>query len=155
MPADSLQEQGLQVNRTRTGRFAKGRSGNPAGRQPGSRNRATVIAEQLLDCEVRSLTRKALDMALGGDAAALRLCLDRIIGPRRERPIRFTLPPIEDAGDLHAAMSSIATAVARGEITSGEAYELSQVVDTFIRAIDASEVERRLKRVEAALAREP
>src|SRR5437773_92794 len=149
MPADSLLQEGLledlqdssKLGRTRRGRFVKGLSGNPAGRAAGSRNHATVIAEQLLDCEVRSLTRKALEMALNGDAAALRLCLDRIIGPRRERPIRFALPPIDSAADLHAAMAAITAAVGRGDITAGEAYELSQVVDTFVRAIDASDFE--------------
>ena len=167
MPADSLLKQGLQedlqdksrdkskIGRTRRGRFVKGQSGNPAGRMPGSRNRATVIAEQLLDCEVRSLTRKALEMALAGDTAALRLCLDRVIGPRRERPLNFTLPPIESAADLHTAMAAITGAVGRGELTTGEAWELSQTVDTFIRAIDAADFEHRLQRLETALARQP
>ena len=161
MPADSLLKQGLQeglqdsskLRRTRRGRFVKGQSGNPAGRVLGSRNRATVIAEQLLDCEVRSLTRKALEMAMSGDAAAMRLCLDRIIGPRRERPLNFTLPPIEGAADLHTAMAAITGAVGRGELTTGEAWELSQVVDTFVRAIDATDFEHRLQRLETALAR--
>jgi hypothetical protein len=163
MPADSLLKQGLQeglqgnskVRRTRAGRFAKGQSGNPAGRAAGSRNRATVIAEQLLDCEVRSLTRKALEMALAGDAAALRLCLDRIIGPRRERPLNFTLPPIAGAADLHAAMAAITGAVGRGELITGEAWELSQTIDTFIRAIDAADFEHRLQRLEATHAQQP
>ena len=128
--------------------FRKGQSGNPGGRAVGSRNRATVIAEQLLDCEVRALTRKVLEMALAGDAVAMKLCLDRIICPRRERPLRFTLPPIETAADLHGAMAAITAAVARGEITSGEAYELSRTVNTFIRAIDAADFERRLQRLE-------
>jgi hypothetical protein len=109
----------------------------------------------LLDCEVRSLTRKALEMALGGDSAALRLCLDRIIGPRRERPVGFALPPIDSAADLHTAMAAITAAVGRGEITAGEAWELSQTVDTFIRAIDAADFERRLQRLETADARLP
>lgn len=135
--------------------FRKGQSGNPAGRAVGSRNRATIIAEQLLDCEVRALTRKVLEMVLSGDAVAMRLCLDRIIGPRRERPLRFTLPPIETAADLHAAMAAITAAVARGEITSGEAWELSQTVDTFIRAIDAADFERRLQKLKKAGAARP
>ena len=161
MAADSLLMQQNSFNeqrpkaRPRGKPFAKGQSGNPAGRVPGSRNRATIIAEQLLDCEVRSLTRKALEMALRGDGAAMKLCLDRIIGPRRERPVRFELPPIDSAADLHRAMASITGAVARGEITSGEAWELSQVVDTFIRAIDASDFERRLQKLEAAIERHP
>jgi|HubBroStandDraft_4_1064222.scaffolds.fasta_scaffold01067_10 hypothetical protein len=135
--------------------FLKGASGNPFGKRPGSRNRVTIIAEEMLDCEVRALTRKVLEMALSGDAVAMRLCLDRIIGPRRERPLRFDLPPIETAADLHAAMAAITAAVARGEITSGEAWELSQTVDTFIRAIDAADFERRLQKLEKAGAARP
>ena len=152
---DSLQKQQKRRAKPRGAPFRKGESGNLAGRPAGSRNRATMIAEQLLDCEVRALTRKAVEMALGGDAAAMRLCLSRIIGARNERPIRFALPPIESAADLHAAMAAITSAVARGEITPGEAYELSQVVDTFIRAIDAADFERRLQRIEAAGAPRP
>ena len=56
----------------------------------GARHKATVAAEALLDGEAEALTRKAVEMALAGDGTALRLCLDRIIPPRRERPVRFT-----------------------------------------------------------------
>jgi len=98
--------------------FLKGASGNPFGKRPGSRNRVTIIAEEMLDCEVRALTRKVLEMALSGDAVAMRLCLDRIIGPRRERPLRFDLPPIETAADLHAAMAAITAAVSAATPTS-------------------------------------
>jgi len=65
------------------GRFRKGRSGNPNGRPAGARNKATETAELLLDGEAAALTRKAVELALAGDAMALRLCLDRIIPPRR------------------------------------------------------------------------
>ena len=54
-------------------RFKKG---NP-GRRPGSRNKATVAVEALLDGEAEKLTRKAIEMALAGDTVAMRLCLDR------------------------------------------------------------------------------
>jgi hypothetical protein len=37
----------------------------------------------LLDGEAEALTRKAVELALDGDASALRLCLDRVVGPRR------------------------------------------------------------------------
>jgi hypothetical protein len=52
-------------------------------------------------------------------------------------------------------MAAITAAVARGEITSGEAWELSQTVDTFIRAIDAADFERRLQKLEKAGAARP
>ena len=65
-------------------RFQKGRSGNPNGRPKGSRNAATLAVEALLDGQAEALTRKAIEMALDGDAIALRLCLDRIY-PRAKR----------------------------------------------------------------------
>jgi len=139
-----------QHHRDRRGRFLKGRSGNPAGRPPGLRNKATLAAEQMLDDEAEALTRVALDLAHGGDPVALRLCLDRIIAPRRERAVRFAMPPITGAADLAGAMAALALAAAQGIITPGEAAQLSQVVETYIRAIETTDLERRLRAVEAA-----
>jgi uncharacterized protein DUF5681 len=132
------------------GRFVRGRSGNPAGRPPGLRSRATLAAERMLDDEATALTRKALDLAHDGDPVALRLCLDRIIAPRRERAVSFTMPPIAGAADLAAAMAALTGAAAQGIITPGEAAQLAQVVETYIRAIETTDFERRLRAVEAA-----
>src|SRR5438477_12733080 len=98
--------------------FLKGQSGNPSGKRPGTRNRATIIAEEMLDCETRPLLRGAIDDAKGGDGVMARFCIGRIIPPRRERPVRFDLPPIKSAADLSAAMEAITSAVALGELTT-------------------------------------
>ena len=101
--------------------FPKGRSGNPAGRPPGARNAATLAAEQLLDGEATTITRKAIELAKLGDMVAVRLCLDRIVPPRRDRPVHFALPPLNSADDAGKAIAAIATAVASGELTPTEA----------------------------------
>ena len=44
--------------------------------------------------EAEALTRKAIDLALNGDPMALRLCLERILPPRKERPVDIVLPPL-------------------------------------------------------------
>src|SRR5260370_6780136 len=62
--------------------FVKGQSGCPAGKPKGARHRSTLAAEALLDGEAEQLMRKTVELALGGDTIALRLCLDRIIPPR-------------------------------------------------------------------------
>src|SRR5919205_3313317 len=129
-------------------RFAKGESGNPAGRPKGARHKATIAAEILLDGEAEKLTRKAVELALAGDTIALRLCLDRILPPRRERPISFALPKIETAADAVKAVAAIAEAVAAGEITPGEAGELTRLVDVFTRTLEATEFEARLTALE-------
>jgi hypothetical protein len=147
MPETALQK---QAERTPEGQFTKGFSGNPAGRPPGCRNHATRTAETLLDGEADALTRKAVTLALGGDVLALRLCLDRVIAPRRDRPVHFDLPPIADVADVAKAMAAITAAVAEGAITPGEAVEVAKVVDAYVRAIEASDFDQRLKVLEAA-----
>ncbi len=146
MAVNSLYKQ--QKKRPRGRPFAKGDSGNPAGRPPGSRNRATLLAEQLLDGGAAALAQKALEMALAGDVVAMRLCLDRILAPRRERPVRLALPALSDAGDLGGAMAAVTAAAAHGAITPAEACELSQVLETYMRAVAAGDFERRLHQLE-------
>lgn len=144
MPDMDLQKTGeTGVLRGRDGRFRKGRSGNPKGRPRGSVNPATRAALLLLDGEAEALTRKAVEMALAGDPAALRLCLDRIVGGRRGRPVEVALPPIASIADLAAAMAAIAAAATQGLITPDEAVALSQLVESFTRTPDAAHVERR------------
>lgn len=131
--------------------FAKGRSGNPAGRQPGSRNKATIAAAQLLAGEAEGLTRKAVEAALAGDPMALRLCVERILPVCRERAVRFKLPPIESPADIAACMKAVTSALADGEITPGEAGRIAAMIDTFVRAIETSEFERRLQELQTTL----
>jgi hypothetical protein len=134
--------------------FPKGRSGNPKGRPVGARNAATVIAEQLLDGEAEEIIRKIIKKAKQGDMTALRLCLDRIVPPRRDRPVHFTIPVLNSANDASEAMAAITTAVACGELTPIEAAELSSVVETYVKAIEASEIERRLRVLEQGQTRD-
>ena len=77
--------------------FEKGQSGNPAGRRVGCRNKTTLAAATLLAGEAEALTRKAVELALGGDPTAMRLCIERILPQCRERTVKFILPPIESA----------------------------------------------------------
>src|SRR6516225_10768506 len=115
--------------------FKKGQSGNPRGRPVGARNKKTLAAAVLLEGESEALTRKAVELALEGDPTALRLCIERILPPCRERPVKFTLPPIASSEDISNAMNAVTAALARGIITPGEAERIANVVDTFVRAI--------------------
>ncbi len=142
-------KQAEQVARDGHGRFRKGQSGNPAGRPRGIPNPSTRAAALLLDGEAEALTRKAVELALAGNGAALRLCLDRVFGPRRGRPVELTLPPIDSAADLARAMAAVAQAAANGTITPDEALALSQMADSFARTLGARDEERRRQRFPA------
>lgn len=132
-----------------SGKFQPGQSGNPAGKAEGTRNATALALEALLDGEAEALTRRAIEMALEGDGPAMRLCLDRLLPPRKDRPISFDMPPIETTDDLPRATGAIVAAVAAGELTPGEAAELSKRLDVHVRAIEATELHRRLAALEA------
>ena len=60
------------------------------------------------------------------------------------------LPPIAGVADVANAMAAITAAVAEGAITPGEGAEVAKVVDAYVRALEASDFDRRLTALEAA-----
>lgn len=128
--------------------FAKGTSGNPKGRPAEARNRATVIAQALLDNEAEALAAKAVEMALAGDGAALRLCLDRLVPPRREVPVSISIPTVKSIADAVTAMTAILDAAGRGQIALGEAAAFAGLIDVHRRAIETAELEHRIALLE-------
>jgi hypothetical protein len=84
------------------------------------------------------LTRTAVELALAGDPTAMRLCIERLLPPCRERTVKLTLPSIESVSDISAAMRAVTAALAKGDITPGEAATIAGVVETFARAIETT-----------------
>jgi uncharacterized protein DUF5681 len=128
--------------------FKPGQSGNPAGRPKGARNATTLAVEALLDGEGEALTRKAIDLAKAGDMQALKLCMDRIVPPRRDRPLNFALPAIASPGDAATAMGALLKATADGELTPLEAGEVAKLVDTYIRTVETNDLTKRIEQLE-------
>lgn len=128
--------------------FTEGQSGNPAGRPRGSRNRSALALEAIFEGEAEALSRKAIELALAGDGGAMKLCLDRLLSPRRDRSITFDLPTIETADDLPKATAALLRAVSAGEITPSEAADIGKAVSAHIDAITAADLSRRLAEIE-------
>jgi hypothetical protein len=134
--------------KTNQGRWAKGTSGNQAGRPAGSRNKATEALQQLLEGEAERITRKAIDLALDGDLTAIRLCMERLLPPRKDRPVQVDLPPIETVGQVSLAMATVSRAISEGQITPGEGETLANVLAVQKDVIATAELERRLEKLE-------
>jgi hypothetical protein len=132
--------------RTADGRFT---TGNP-GRTPGTRNKSLLALEALLDSEGEALTRKAIEVALTGDVTALNLCISRLIPVRRERPVKITLPQINNPSDLVEASAAIAGAVGNGDLTPSEGSAIASIVATVGRSIELHSLAARIEALEKA-----
>ena len=130
--------------RNTDGTFAAGNPGKPRG----TRHKATQAVLALLDGEAEALTRQAVTMALGGDGAALRLCLERIAPPRRDAPVTFELPPMQSASDAAKAAGAVLEAVATGDLTPTEGAHIMGLVENYRRTLETSELEKRLRALE-------
>jgi hypothetical protein len=130
--------------------FQQGQSGNPAGRPRGSRNKATILLRDLLDGESTAITRKAIELAKDGDIAAIRICMERLVPPRKSDPVVFDLPRLDTAADAVAALSAVVAAVATGDLTPSEAADLTKVVDSYVLTLATAGFEERLAKLECA-----
>ena len=133
------------------GQFKPGQSGNPKGRPKGARHRATLAALELLDGEAEAPTRKAVDLALEGDTVALRLCLERVVPPRKDASLKVALPEVHSAADTAAATSAIISAVASGNLTPAEGTAMTSLIEAHRRSLEVSELEARLAAMEERL----
>jgi hypothetical protein len=136
------------------GQWPKGASGNRSGRPRGSRNKATLAMEALLQEGADQLINKAMAMALEGDTAAMRLCLERILPARRDRLLHLDLPPTQTAKDISQAISAILTAIGEGQITPGEGEMMSNILATQTEVFAVEEIESRLEKIEKVVTSE-
>ena len=127
-------------------KFQKGKSGNPKGKAPGTPDKRTEYREMLRP-HAGALLQKAVDMALEGDTAALKLCIDKLvpsIKPTGE-PVTAALPTTGTIAERGAALYE---AVARGELTTDEGAAMMQVLQGLCRVKELSEMEERLSFLE-------
>jgi hypothetical protein len=134
--------------------FAKGQSGNPAGRPAGSRNKFTRDMQEALEESGLPLIQRLFELAGEGNTGAMRQCLDRLIG--KHRPSSVALPAPDSPNYVVTALSEIHRALGAGEIASDEASRLVDFVGRTARVLAskaAAEIDfaDRLARVEEVL----
>jgi hypothetical protein len=107
------------------GRFQPGCSGNPAGKRPGTLNRATILKRAMAEGDEERIASLIVERALKGEWGALRFVQDRLEPKPRARPIMLDFP--ENA--TVAEMSEIVLrAMANGEITPDEALQVMRLL---------------------------
>jgi len=119
--------------RGRDGRFTPGHSGNPKGKPAGTRNRATVLRELLLEGQDRALVQAAVEKALAGDKVGLRQFIGLLFAKPRGREIFLDLPDAREAG-LAASLDAVLQELCAGEITTDEAFGIARLFESKVRA---------------------
>jgi hypothetical protein len=135
----------MENGRNTAGNFTSGNSGRPKG----SRNKATIAIEGLLEGQAEALTQKAISKALDGDSIALRLCMDRIAPPMKDKPVVFPLPRMHGAMDASEAAGSVLSSVSEGTLTPIEGTRVMGLIDSYRRTLELTDIEQRLNALES------
>lgn len=128
--------------------WKKGQSGNPAGKKPGTRNKATMMVLSLMEKGAEEIAATIVEAARGGDLGAARFVLDRLVPPMRERPIDIDLPNTDTVQGVDRAQQAIIEAVARGELLPGEGSVLAGLVEARRKTIETIDLEQRVAALE-------
>lgn len=128
--------------------FAKGVSGNPAGRPQGARNRSTALRDLISDDQSEAILNTMIKAAMEGNLTAARYLLDRVAPASHSQSIMIDLPPIETVEAGAKAIDATLKAVGQGDITLNEAKEIIELIKDRIKLIETVGFEQRLLKVE-------
>jgi Family of unknown function (DUF5681) len=131
--------------------FQAGRSGNPAGKRKGTRHQTTLFAEQLMSDDVGAVVAKVLKAAKSGSMSAAKLILDRVVPPRKGRPLAISLPDVKSPSGVTDALAAVVAAMASGRISTDEAAAIAAVIEGQRRALETEQLEARMILVEESL----
>lgn len=143
LPTDVPIEEVSSTRGTRGRPFPKGRSGNPKGRPRGSRNKATVLLENLFEGNAEALGKRALSAALSGDTKMMNFVLSRLIPATREATVAIDVPALDSPTACRIAKAKLAEAAANGTISSAEAARQISNVEAVERSFRGLDFERR------------
>jgi hypothetical protein len=92
-----------------------------------SRNKTTLLVEDLLANEAETLTRSLIRRAKAGNGTALSLVFARLAPPREDRPVDVALPAIEGIKDISAAHGMLLRQVGTGALSPGDACAVAHL----------------------------
>jgi hypothetical protein len=104
------------------------------GRPHGSRNKRTVLMEQMLEGDAEKVAKAVIQAAQDGDMQAARLVFDRCYPAPKGRLIEIELPEVNSVADLVPAHGAILAAICAGQITPDEGATLASILETRRRA---------------------
>jgi hypothetical protein len=124
------------------------------GRPRGSRNKRSLLGQELLDSHGEAIVGRALVVAGKGDVAMLRALLPYIVSRRRDAPVKTGPLPVHTAEELAQSSEAVIQGAASGQITLQQAQALAALIEGRRRVMETRDLEARLRALEEANARQ-
>lgn len=126
--------------------YKPGQSGNPAGKKKGTKHESTRLRE-MFRTRSTELFNTAINLALDGDVAMIRLCIDKILPSMK--PVTETIEaPLSSEGTLAEQAATLYRQAASGEVSLDVAVQLMNVLQGRIKIDEFSTIEARLAALE-------
>jgi len=122
------------------------------GRPLGSRNKASIVLQSMIEGEGEDVVRSLIKQALDGNTAAAKILVERIVPPAKERAVSIELPKVVNATDAINAATEVLANFAAGEITPSEMNTAITALTKFSGMIEAADFDKRLTDLEEQFA---
>lgn len=124
--------------------FKPGQSGNPSGRPKGVKDKRATFKLMIEPCRML-LVQKAIDMALDGNEAMLKLLLERVLPVKlREDPVEVDIKSDSLVGQANRILEELAI----GNITPSNTKILMDAVALKAKIIESEELTKRVEQLE-------
>jgi hypothetical protein len=134
-------------------KFRPGESGNPSGRKPGTGYRQQLF-KTLIEPRKNELINTALELALDGNEAMLRLFLERMLPCKPVDDGIVIEVPESDTQRMDALLlwgDAVLQATSNGEITPEQGKAIMALIEAQRKNIEATDLALRLAEIERTL----
>src|SRR5258708_7902872 len=115
------------------------------GRPRGSRNKRSLIPQELLESHAEPLLRKALALALEGDTQIISKLLPYLLPRPKEPPVKTGPLPSATTEEIAQSIDSILKQVSTGQLTVSQAQELVALFEERRHLIETQGFDARLR----------
>lgn len=122
-------------------KFKPGVSGNPNGRPKGAGDKRLQYRE-LLNSRGEQLIDTLVNLALGGDMSAMKLCIERLVPPLKSELVTITLPEEINYESVFKVGEEVLRSLGRQNITLDEAQGMFKIIERQINMLETRELLR-------------
>lgn len=138
-----------KIDRDCTGKFLPGKSANPKGREPGTKNKPNLYREQLAS-GAEDVIRAVISTAKNGNPLAQKLVLERLIPLARDTVVMPAVAQaVKSALGVQEAGAETLQAITAGEITPEQGLALIQAIATQSQLIEHGEMRQMLDNIKS------